>query len=65
MGRLQCTGVGVDFAAIVRILLLLGGTFLFCTLFGYLQEMVLVSVAQQTLYNLREEVSSKLARLPL
>jgi ATP-binding cassette subfamily B protein len=65
MGRLQGTGVGVDFAAIGRILLLLGGTYLFSTLFGYVQQMVMVSVAQQTVYNLREDVSSKLARLPL
>jgi len=53
------------FAAIGRILLLLGGTYLFSTLFGYVQQMVMVSVAQQTVYNLREDVSSKLARLPL
>jgi len=65
MGRLQGTGVGVDFGAIGRILLLLAGTYVFSTIFGYIQQMIMVGVAQQTVYKLREDVSHKLARLPL
>jgi len=65
MGRLQGTGIGVDFAAIGRILLLLGVTYAGSTLFNFIQQIIIVSVTQQTVYNLREEVNGKLAKLPL
>lgn len=65
MGRLQGTGLGVDFAAIGRILLLLGLTYLLSTLFGFIQQRVMVKVTQQTVYQLREDISCKLHKLPL
>ena len=65
MGRLQGTGIGVDFAAIGRILLLLGVTYAGSTLFNFIQQIIIVSVTQQTVCNLREEVNGKLAKLPL
>ena len=65
MNRLQGTGLGVDFAAIGRILIMLGSVYAFSTIFSYIQQMVMVGVTQRTVFQLREDISSKLAKLPL
>jgi len=58
-------GAGVDFAAILRILIFLGIVYLFSAIFGYIQQIVMVNVAQKTVYTLRKDVNQKLSRLPL
>ena len=65
MNRLQGTGLGVDFAAIGHILIMLGSVYAFSTIFSYIQQMVMVGVTQRTVFQLREDISSKLAKLPL
>lgn len=59
------SGSGVDFAAIGRILIVLGTIYAFSTLFGYIQQITMVNVAQKTVYNMRKDINLKLARLPL
>lgn len=56
---------GVDFARIGQILRLLIGLYLLSALFGYLQQYVMAGVAQKTVYDIRNDVSHKLSRLPL
>jgi ATP-binding cassette subfamily B protein len=58
-------GGGVDFNAIGRILLLLIVLYALSMLFGYLQQYLTVGVSQGIVYDLRNEVDEKLARLPL
>ncbi|AGL02749.1 ABC transporter ATP-binding protein [Desulfoscipio gibsoniae] len=58
-------GAGIDFKYILHILLVLGGLYIFSALFSYLQNYIMSSVAQLTVYDLRKEVNHKLARLPL
>ncbi|NMO94482.1 ABC transporter ATP-binding protein [Paenibacillus lemnae] len=58
-------GASIDFAALQEILLWLGGLYLLSSVFGYVQQYVMASVAQRTVYDLREEVDQKLSRLPL
>lgn len=58
-------GASIDFAAVGRILVVLGGLYIFSTAFNYLQQLVMVNVAQKTVYQMREDISHKLARLPL
>ncbi|HKM42608.1 MAG TPA: ABC transporter ATP-binding protein [Limnochordia bacterium] len=58
-------GAGVDFAAIGRILMILATVYVFSTLFNYIQQIVMVTVAQKTVYRLRQDINHKLARLPL
>lgn len=58
-------GVGVDFPAIGRILLILVGVYVLSAIFGWLQHYTMAGVAQKTVYGLRKEVDAKLARLPL
>jgi len=59
------TGSGVNFDAIMRIVLILLGLYLLSSLFAYVQQYVMAGVAQKTVYQLRNEVNTKLARLPL
>lgn len=58
-------GATIDFAYVGRILMLLAGLYIFSALFTYLQQIMMASVAQKTVYNLRRDVSAKLGRLPL
>lgn len=58
-------GGGVDFHAIVNLLVILGLLYLFSALFSYVQQYVMAGVAQKTVYELRKQVMSKLSRLPI
>lgn len=61
----QIPGAGVDFEAIARIIFLLIGLYLLSAIFSYFQQFIMAGVAQRTVYNLRNELSEKINRLPL
>ena len=56
---------GIDFTYIGTILLILLGLYVISSIFSYIQQYVMASVAQKTVYTLRKEVDEKLSRLPL
>ena len=58
-------GAAIDFGAIARIVVLLIGLYTVSALFGFLQQFIMAGVAQKTVYDMRRDVSLKLARLPL
>ncbi len=58
-------GKGVDFNALLHILLTLLALYAMAALFQWLQQYTMAGVAQNIVYSLRREVDSKLARLPL
>ena len=58
-------GAIIDFNQIRKILFLLAGLYLVSSLFLYLEHIVMAGVSQRTVYELRKEVSGKIARLPL
>ena len=58
-------GASIDFDVIGQLLLLLAGLYIFSSAFMYLQQYLMSSVAQDTVYDLRENISAKLERLPL
>ena len=58
-------GAGVDFQYILNILVILGGLYLASALFAYIQQYIMAGVAQQTVFDMRQDVDEKLARLPL
>ena len=58
-------GAGIDFDAIGRIVVLLIGLYTVSALFSYFQQYIMAGVAQNTVYDMRRDVSEKLARLPL
>lgn len=55
----------IDMQAVGEILLLVLGLYLISALFTYIMQYVMASVAQKTVYEMREEVSAKFERLPL
>ncbi|QWU15960.1 ATP-binding cassette, subfamily B [Paenibacillus sophorae] len=58
-------GAAIDFGYINEILLILAGLYLLSALFSYVQQYVMAGVAQSVVFNMREEINSKLERLPL
>ncbi len=58
-------GAGIDFERIAQILLLLAGLYLLSSVFNFIQQYIMSSVAQVTAYDLREDVNQKLEKLPL
>ncbi|MDA8233214.1 MAG: ABC transporter ATP-binding protein [Clostridia bacterium] len=58
-------GARVDFEAIGEIILILAGLYLLSSVFAYIQQYIMAGVAQETVYDIRKDVSEKLARLPL
>lgn len=58
-------GASINFAAIGMLLLLLAGLYVISSLFSYIQQYIMSSVAQKTVYDLREDVNGKLEKLPL
>ncbi|WP_061808828.1 ABC transporter ATP-binding protein [Rossellomorea vietnamensis] len=58
-------GAGIDFEKIGEILLLLAGLYVFSSIFNFIQQYIMSSVAQLTAYDLREDVNQKIEKLPL
>ncbi|ETT54301.1 MULTISPECIES: ABC transporter ATP-binding protein [unclassified Paenibacillus] len=58
-------GAKIDFGYVNDILILLAGLYLFSALFSYIQQYVMAGVAQKVVYDMREQINSKLERLPL
>lgn len=55
----------IDFDYIMQILLILIGLYLLSAIFGYIQQYIMSSVAQETVFDMRNDVSNKLNKLPL
>jgi ATP-binding cassette subfamily B protein len=58
-------GATIDFNYILHILLILAVLYIISALFTYIQQYIMASVAQKTVYLLRKQVDEKLSRLPL
>ena len=58
-------GPKIDFDAIGRIILILIAIYLVSSIFSYIQQYIMAGVAQNTVYDMRKEVSEKINRLPL
>lgn len=63
--KLTGTGTGIDFAKVGKMLLFLGGLYVFSSLFTFLQQYLMASVAQNTVYDIRADIFNKLEKLPL
>lgn len=58
-------GAGIDFDYIFKIIIVLIVLYVFSSLFSFIQQFIMASVAQKTVYTLREESEAKISRLPL
>lgn len=55
----------IDFTAVGKLLLLLAALYVFSSLFRFLQQYMMASISQKTVYDLREDVFEKINVLPL
>ena len=58
-------GVGIDFTELAQILAVAVGVYVLAAVLGWLQAYLMAGVAQRTVYGMRRDVETKLARLPL
>ena len=66
LASMQLTpGHGVDFTALGRLLLLVVGVYLLSAVFSWISGYLMAGVTQRMVYTLREDVDTKLGRLPL
>ncbi|MEF9951112.1 MAG: ABC transporter ATP-binding protein [Clostridium sp.] len=65
VGKVQGTGVGIDFTVIGRILMYLLGLYVLSSVFGVIQGYIMSGVTQKVSYNLRDSISKKINRMPL
>jgi ATP-binding cassette subfamily B protein len=55
----------IDFPYIIRILFILAALYTAASLFNFIMQFLMAGVAQKTVYNLRQDVKTKLTRLAL
>jgi ATP-binding cassette subfamily B multidrug efflux pump len=55
----------IDFNYILNIIFILIGLYVISAIFRYIQQYIMVGVAQKTVYDMRKDINSKLSRLPL
>ncbi len=58
-------GAHIDFVYIQHIVFILLGLYLASAAFAYIQQYIMAGVAQKTVYDMRQDINNKLARLPL
>ncbi|WHY70147.1 ABC transporter ATP-binding protein [Fictibacillus enclensis] len=58
-------GAAIDFEKIRQLLLILAGLYVLSSLFNFLQQYLMSTVAQDTVFDLRRDVNQKLEKLPL
>ncbi|HEV7979758.1 ABC transporter ATP-binding protein [Amycolatopsis sp.] len=58
-------GVGIDFDAVGQVLLIVAGLYFVASLFSYAQGWLTTTIVQKAIFDLRERVEAKFARLPL
>ena len=64
MAMIAGTG-SIDFDALARILLFLGGLYLFSALLSYIQGWIMAGIATKVSYTMRTDISQKIDRLPM
>lgn len=59
------SGASVDFLAIRQLILTVVGLYVISALLNYLQQLIMAYTSQRIVYDMRNEVKTKLSRLPL
>ncbi|WP_176968919.1 ABC transporter ATP-binding protein [Amycolatopsis xylanica] len=58
-------GQGIDFTAVGRVLMIVLGLYVLASIFSLIQGRLTASIVQRSVFDLREQVEAKFARLPL
>jgi ATP-binding cassette subfamily B protein len=62
---MRLPGAHIDFDYIGQIVVLLIGLYVISAILSYVQQYIMASVSQKTVYDMRKQVNEKLTRLPL
>ena len=65
MGMIDGSKTGIDFTYIAKILITLVVLYVISSVFSYIQGIIMAKVSVEITYNLREDISQKINRLPL
>ena len=65
LDKLKGINAPMDFSRIAQILLLLAALYLISAGFSYLQSFIMVRVSQKIVFDMRNDIRSKISRLPL
>lgn len=65
MNIITNNGLGMDYEGLFSILMLLFGLYLISSLFSYMQGLLMSGVSNKVSYQLRNEIASKIHKLPL
>lgn len=65
MNIISENGLGIDFEAIKKILLMLLGLYVISAVFSYIQGWIMTNVTMKVTYKLRKDISHKINKLPL
>lgn len=65
LGKVMGTSSGIDFEKIAGILLTLLGLYFISMLFSYIQGLVMANISQKVTYDLRDQISKKIHKIPL
>lgn len=58
-------GAHIDFDALLQIVFILAALYVFSSVLTFIQQRIMVGVTQKIVFNLRKDISDKLARVPL
>ncbi|MFT8321422.1 MAG: ABC transporter ATP-binding protein [Bacillus sp. (in: firmicutes)] len=58
-------GASIDFSVIGKILLLLIALYVISAVFTYIQQIIMISISQKTIFEMRGDVQKKLEKMPL
>lgn len=59
------SGEGINYTALYRTLLFMGGIYVLSSLFSFLQQFIVATISQKLVFNLRRDIERKLSKLPL
>jgi len=65
LGKVMGTSAGIDFSKIASILLTLLGLYIISMIFSFIQGIIMSGINQKVTFNLREQISQKMHKLPL
>lgn len=65
LNRASGGSFNLDYDYMARLLLMLAGLYVLGSIFTYMMQYIMASLAQRTIYQIRQEMSDKLTKLPL
>ena len=65
VNKVSNSGLGIDFDAILKTLIILASLYVISSIFSFIQTFITSDISQKVSYNLRKSISEKINKLPL